>query len=120
MKQLATRKTTVRRRQKEPVLPSLRLSPQDKRKIGRLAKLRGTSASRSVMTLVEEALQTSAPTPASKNSIGPKRRLSGNELMALPAEVRHRRLEAQAKKAAIYYETDPDLDFQINDDIVSY
>ncbi len=51
---------------------------------------------------------------------GPNRRLSGKELMALPSEVRHRRFELQAKKAATYYRTDPDFDFQINDAIIEY
>jgi hypothetical protein len=51
---------------------------------------------------------------------GPNRRLSGKELMALPPEVRHRRFEIQAEKAAIYYLTDPDLDFQTNDAIIEY
>ncbi|HEX5315507.1 MAG TPA: hypothetical protein VFX22_02555 [Candidatus Kapabacteria bacterium] len=71
------------------------------------------------MELVEEALEEPrAEMQREENSIGPKRRLTGKELMALPAAIRHRRLEIQAKKAAIYYKTDPDLDFQINDKIL--
>jgi hypothetical protein len=119
MKDSSTIKKNARHRSKEQVLPALRFSMQDKSKIRKLAKLRGTSASKSVMELVDTALGNAKPESANgRNSTGPKRRLTGKELMALPADVRHRRLEVQAKKAAIFYRTDPDLNFQINDDIL--
>ena len=121
MKDSSTIKRNARHRSKDQVSVALRFSMQDKSKIRKLAKLRGTTASKSVMELVDSALG-NGKTEASngRNSTGPKRRLTGKELMALHPDVRHRRLEAQAKKAAIYYRTDPDLDFQINDVIIEY
>jgi len=114
-----TTKRGTRHRRKEQVPSALRFSANDELKIKKFAKLRGASASKSVMELIERALQKAelGIKPAPK-SIGPKRRLSGRELMALPPEVRHRRFEFQAKKAAVYYRTVPDLNFQLKDDIL--
>jgi len=121
MRKSPTPKRGARHRRKEQIPSALRFSASDELKIRKLAKLRGASASKSVMELIERALQKDEPgTKSAPKSIGPKRRLSGTELMALPPEVRHRRFELQAKKAAIYYRTDPDLNFQLNDDILEY
>ncbi len=103
-------KTSVRHRRKEPSASVLRFSPQEKNKIRRLANLRGASANKSVMELVEGALK------AVKDRKSPTIR----EIMQLPAVERHRLLEEQARDAAKFYKNDPDLDFQINDDILEY
>jgi hypothetical protein len=110
MKDSSTIKKNARHRSKEQVLPALRFSMQDKSKIRKLAKLRGTTASKSVMELVNSAL---------KGKNDPKSPTIG-EIMQLPAAERHRLLEEQARGAAKFYKNDPDLDFQINDDILEY
>lgn len=97
----------------------LRFTGEEKTKIGKLARLRGTSASRSIMELVERALEKEKRL-FSKNSTGPKRRLSGKELMELPQDVRQRRFAAQAKRAAACYRADAALNFQIDDEMQDY
>ncbi len=42
------------------------------------------------------------------------------ELLRLPAKERRKRLREQAKIAAPYYRNDPDLNFEIHDDILEY
>ncbi|HET6401896.1 MAG TPA: hypothetical protein VFH95_10910 [Candidatus Kapabacteria bacterium] len=110
MKQSSAIKTSIRHRQKERTVSVLRFSEQEKNKIRRLAKLRGESASKSVMDLVEGALEKSKE----------RKSLPIEQIMKLPAAERHKLLEEQAKDAAQYYKNDPDLIFNANDDIIEY
>jgi hypothetical protein len=110
MKQSLAAKTSVRHRRNEPSASALRFSQQEKNKIRRLAKLRGTTASKSVMELVEGALE------KGEGRIS----LSIEQIMKLPPSERHKLLEEQAKDAARYYKNDPELIFNANDDIIDY
>ena len=92
------------------VVYGITVSEHQRETIQQRAASLGKSASEYLLELVE------------KDSLPVRmtRRLTGKELMALPKEERHRRFDEQAKKAAYYYATDPDLDFRADDPIIEY
>lgn len=89
----------------------MKVSEAERTRIKHRAASSGKSATRYILDLVER------DTPEPKESYV---RPSGKELMALPAEVRHRMFEEQAKRAAPYYANDPGLDFRADDPILEY
>ena len=92
----------------DPVWFGMKISKHEREEIKELAAKAGKTARRTIMDLVEKELCTGQTPP----------RLSGKELMALPSDVRHTLFSEQAREAAQYYLSDPDLDFRANDPII--
>jgi len=93
MKQTPSTHRRIPNRHTEPDVLSLRFSDQEKSKILRLAEQRGQPATRSLMELVESALDNGNPRNA----------MSIIEIMELPAAERQKLFEEQARDAAQYY-----------------
>ena len=90
-----------------PVSFGMKISEEERENIRSGARQAGKSATRFIMDLVESAVVRKDLKPG----------WSGKELMALPDAERHQLLEDQAREAAKYYSTDPDLDFTADDPI---
>ncbi len=89
----------------------MKLSPRERELIRRRAARAGKSASRYLLDLVAKDSEAMQPVRQAPSAI---------ELMQLPAEDRRKLLSQQAKIAAPYYRNDPDLNFEIYDDILEY